>query len=154
MYFNFKCCVDLQIEDEKSRTMNRNTTKRRRMSRAKEQKMLHLLVEQGRTIKKSFLLFDDHVIFKSATSEMFKKVEKSLIHHDIDNDCDTDEEMVRDHIKCCKDELKERVNEIIKGDVLKLIRNVRGEYSGIETIEVGSDHGNSTISSYYEVLDT
>lgn len=122
------------------------------MSRAKEVKMLHLLVERGRTIKKSFLLLDDHEVFKSASTAMFKKVEKSLIHHDIDNDCDTDEEMVQDHIKSCMDELKERIKELLQGDVLKLIRNVRGEYSGIETIEAGSSQGNSTTSSWYDII--
>lgn len=61
-----------------------------------------------------------------------------MIHHDIDNDCDTDEEMVAEHVKSCLAELKEKINEVINGDVLKLIRNVREEYSGIEKIKVSS----------------
>jgi hypothetical protein len=42
--------------------------------------------------------------------------------------------MVNDHIKLCFLELKTRVNEFLDGDVLKLIRNAREEYSGIEVL--------------------
>lgn len=39
----------------------------------------------------------------------------------------------------CLDELKTRVEEFINGDALKLCRNVRNEFSGIEKIECNEE---------------
>ena len=90
--------------------------------------------------------------------------------HDQDNDAETDEELIDIHIKECKKELTRAVNEFLNGDALKLIRNVREEFSGIELIDitnetgVGDDDDDSneredhttsrTLSSWYEIVST
>ena len=55
-----------------------------------------------------------------------------MIYHEYDDDCDSDEDLVDTHIKECKKELNRAINEFLKGDAMKLIRNVRNEFSGIE----------------------
>lgn len=63
-----------------------------------------------------------------------------MIYHEVDNDCDTDEEMVEKHIKTCLQELQLRINEVVKGDLLSLVRNVREEFSGIQELEINNSH--------------
>lgn len=55
-------------------------------------------------------------------------LEENLIYHEHDDDFDTDEDIVQDHIDMCLDELKTRINEFLDGEPLKLIRNIRNEF--------------------------
>lgn len=82
-------------------------------------------------MKKPFPLFKERDIFKFASKEAFRMIEENLIIHKHDDDCDTDEEIVSDHIDMCRDELVQRINEFLDGEPLKLIRNIRNEFSGI-----------------------
>lgn len=83
-------------------------------------------------------------------------LEDNLIHHQNDDDCDTDEEIVDDHIDMCLQEIRTRIYEFLDGDALKLIRNIRGEFSGIEKIECNEreDERSSPESSWYELVST
>jgi len=80
--------------------------------------------------------------------------EENLIHHSHDDDLDTDEEIVQNHIDMCKDELRTRINEFLNGEPLKMIRNIRGEFSGIEKIDCNSreDRNSSPDSSWYDIV--
>ena len=68
-----------------------------------------------------------------------------LVDHEIDDDQDTESVQVEDHINEGISEFNARVKEYSKGDPLKLVRNLREEYSGIEPIEDKGDE-----SSWYE----
>ena len=56
----------------------------------------------------------------------------------------------------CLAELRETIETFIKGDPLKLCRNLRGEFSGIQKIEcedkADSDEGSTPDSSWYEII--
>jgi hypothetical protein len=62
---------------------------------------------------------------------------------------------VDDHVDLCLAELRETIETFIKGDPLKLCRNLRGEFSGIQKIEcedAGSDDDYTPDSSWYEII--
>lgn len=107
-------------------------------------------------MKKPFPLYNDRDIFKFASKRGFEMIEKNLIEHKHDDDCDTDEEIVDDHIDLCLGQLKDSINEFLKGEPLKLIRNIRGQFSGIERIDCNAEEdANSTPdSSWYELCST
>lgn len=82
---------------------------------------------------------------------------KNLIEHKQDDDYDTDIDVVDDHVELCLAELRETIETFIKGDPLKLCRNLRGEFSGIQKIDcednAGSDEDDYTPdSSWYEII--
>jgi hypothetical protein len=55
----------------------------------------------------------------------------------------------------CLAELRDTIETFINGDPLKLCRNARGEFSGIERIEcpeVTSDDDYTPESSWYEII--
>ena len=54
----------------------------------------------------------------------------------------------------CLDELKLRVNEFLKGEPLKMIRNTRNEFSGIQRIECNEEEeeDSEALSSWYEYV--
>ena len=83
-------------------------------------------------------------------------LEKNLIEHKNDDDLDTDEEIVNDHIDLCINQLTDAINDFLTGEPLKLIRNIRGHFSGIERIDCDKDEDlNSTPdSSWYEMCST
>lgn len=64
--------------------------------------------------------------------------------------------MVDDHVNLCLAELRETIETFIKGDPLKLCRNLRGEFSGIQKIECDdkaeSDEDYTPDSSWYEII--
>ncbi len=62
----------------------------------------HLKYRNGRAVKKPFPLFQDRDIFKFASKKEFKMLEKNLIEHKNDDDLDTDEDIVNEHIDLCK----------------------------------------------------
>lgn len=80
--------------------------------------------------------------------------EEKLIEHKHDDDYNTEEEIVDDHVEMCLEELALRINEFLKGDPLKLCRNTRNEFSGIEKIECKEeeDENSSPDSSWYEIV--
>jgi hypothetical protein len=83
-------------------------------------------------------------------------LEKNLIYHEHDDDVDTDEEIVDMHVEMCLDELKQTIDDFLNGEPLKLVRNIRGEFSVFDPIECDSDEdANSTPnSSWYEIVST
>ncbi len=54
----------------------------------------------------------------------------------------------------CLEELKIRIVEFTKGDALKLCRNARNEFSGIEKIKCNDEEEaeQSELSSFYDVV--
>ena len=57
---------------------------------------------------------------------------QNLIEHKQDDDYDTEDEVVEDHILMCLEELEYTIEAFVNGDnPLKLCRNARGEFSGI-----------------------
>lgn len=94
-------------------------------------RVLYLRMLRDRRIKRAFPLYDDRDIFKTKNKELYETLRSNLIDHKQDDDYDTDEEVVIDHIDMCLEELKETIETFILGDPLKLCRNARGEFSGI-----------------------
>lgn len=66
-------------------------------------------------------------------------LEENLISHAHDDDQDTDEELVQDHVSMCLDELKDTIHNFLNGEPLKLIRNIRGEFNVFEKFDCNSD---------------
>ena len=106
-------------------------------------------------MRHAFPLYNDRDIFKCATKECQELLDKNLIEHKQDDDYDTDIDVVDDHVDMCLAELRETIETFINGDPLKLCRNARGEFSGIQKIECldnGSDDDYTPDSSWYEVI--
>jgi hypothetical protein len=77
-----------------------------------------------------------------------------LIEHKQDDDYDTDQSVVDDHVEMCLQELRETIDNFVNGDPLKLCRNARNEFSGIQRIECREeeDLASSPDSSWYELV--
>eukprot|EP00347_Sterkiella_histriomuscorum_P021534 403333640 len=106
--------------------------------------------------KRPFKLFQDRQIFAFTSKDQFKMLEENLIQHEHDDDCDTDEDIVEDHIGMCLEELKTRIDEFLNGSPLKLIRNIRGEFQVFERFECNTDEdvNSSPDSSWYELVSS
>jgi hypothetical protein len=89
-------------------------------------------------MKRSFPLYDEKDLFVCSSKKIYKEL-TNLIEHKHDDDCDTDEEIVDDHVDLCLDELKLRINEFLNGNPLELIRNIREEFSGLQRIECNEE---------------
>jgi len=128
--------------------------KQRRLNRKAE--VLWLRLQKGRRNRRAFPLYNDREIFKCATRECQELLDKNLIEHKQDDDYDTDIDVVDDHVDLCLAELRDTIYTFIKGDALKLCRNLRGEFSGIQKIEcnepAGSDDEYTPDSSWYEII--
>ena len=107
-------------------------------------------------MKKPFPLCRDRDVFKFATKSAFRMLEKNLIEHKNDDDLDTDEEIVDEHIDLCHKQLKDAIDEFLSGEPLKLVRNIRGHFSGIERIDCDEeeDQNSTPDSSWYEMCST
>lgn len=106
--------------------------------------------------RKCFPLYNERQVYDFNNKKAFKLIEDNLIDHKHDDDCDTDEEIVNDHIDLCMQQLKTSIEEFLKGEPLRLIRNLREHYSGIERIDCNEEEDiNSTPdSSWYEMCST
>lgn len=113
-----------------SNLSSRWTTKQRKFNPSC--KLIWLKQKRGmRVFKRSFPLYEDSQIFKCPSKKSRDMIKSNLIEHKADDDCETDEEIVQEHIELCLDELKQRINEFLEGEPLKMIRNIREEFSGI-----------------------
>lgn len=83
-------------------------------------------------------------------------LEENLIYHDQDDDCETDEEIVENHVDMCLNELRERIDEFLNGNPLRLVRNIRNEFQIFEPIDCNSeeDLNRSPYSSWYEMVSS
>ncbi|CDW73222.1 UNKNOWN [Stylonychia lemnae] len=138
---------------------SRVTTKKRKINPQAQVKWLKKPTygyknQKGRNMKQAFKMYKDTEIFRFRSKQQFKMLEENLIHHSHDDDLDTDEEIVTNHIEMCLDELRTRINEFLQGEPLKMIRNIRGEFSGIEKFDCNSkeDRLSSPESSWYEIV--
>jgi len=77
---------------------------------------------------------------------------KNLIVHKQDDDYDTDLDVVDDHVDMCLEELRETIENFVNGDPLKLCRNARGEFSGLQRIDCEGEEDSSPESSWYEIV--
>ena len=67
---------------------------------------------------------------------MNQLLSKNLIEHKQDDDYDTDIDVVDDHVEMCLNDLRAAIEVFVSSDdPLKLCRNLRGEYSGIERLD-------------------
>ena len=67
---------------------------------------------------------------------MKELLSKNLIEHKQDDDYDTDIDVVDDHVEMCLNDLRAAIEQFVSGeDPLKICRNLRGEYSGIERLD-------------------
>lgn len=102
-----------------------------------------------------FPLYKDSAVFKCKTKEMKELLSKNLIEHKQDDDYDTDLDVVDDHVEMCLNDLREAIEAFVSAeDPLKLCRNLRGEYSGIERLECKEDEEaeETPNSSWYEFV--
>lgn len=104
-------------------------------------------------LKRPFPLYNDRDIFVTTKKECFDLLTTKLIEHKQDDDYDTDIDVVDDHVEMCLQELKETIETFVLGDPLKLCRNARGEFSGIQRIDCKEeeDLASSPDSSWYEM---
>lgn len=104
-------------------------------------------------LKKAFPLYDDREIFKTSNKENYDLLTTKLIEHKQDDDYDTDIDVVDDHVEMCLEELRETIENFVNGDPLKLCRNARGEFSGIQRIDCREeeDLASSPDSSWYDM---
>ena len=109
-------------------------------------------------MRRPFPLYNDGDIFKCTSKEIQDALNKNLIAHDKDDDYDTPIETVDDHVEMCLAELKEDIERYVAtDDPLKLCRNARGEFSGIQRIECKQhddecESESTPDSSWYEII--
>ena len=82
-------------------------------------------------MRRPFPLYQDKDVFKTNNKECYDMLRNNLIVHKQDDDYDTDQDVVDDHVDMCLSELKETIENFVNGDPLKLCRNARGEFSGL-----------------------
>ena len=75
-------------------------------------------------MKRPFPLYQESQVFRAAKKNILDK----LIDRQIDDDYETDEELVEHHKQMCLKELKVRIGQFINGDALDLCRNIRNEF--------------------------
>ena len=78
-----------------------------------------------------------------------------MIEHKQDDDYDTDIDVVDDHVEMCLNDLREAIETFVQAeDPLKLCRNLRGEYSGIERLDCKEQEelDETPNSSWYEFI--
>ena len=110
---------------------DRLAAKQRRLNPKSE--ILSLKLQKGKRMRHPFPLYRDADIFKCKSKEMSDLLSKNLIEHKQDDDYDTDIDVVDDHVEMCLNDLRSAIEEFVAAeDPLKLCRNLRGEYSGIE----------------------
>ena len=105
-------------------------------------------------MRRPFPLYEDRQIFKTSNKACYDLLKKNLIEHKQDDDYDTDLDVVDDHVDMCLEELRETIDNFVNGDPLKLCRNARGEFSGLQRIECleEEDLASSPESSWYEIV--
>ena len=141
-----------ETESNANCSQSTQPTKQRKINLKSE--LLWLKVDKSKPMRKPFRLYNDRAIFNCKSKEIGKMLEQNLIEHKQDDDVDSEAEIVEKHIEMCKDELKTRIQEFLDGDALKLCRNIRNEFSGIEKIECKEeeDINSSPDSSWYEIV--
>lgn len=145
-------CEFIDIQNNSGMESRGRSTKQRKINN--KQNVLFLKLKRGRAQNKPFLLVNDKDVFKRSSKKQLDLSKQKLIDHECDDDCDTDEEVITEHISECLKELKRAILEFIDGDALKLCRNARNEFSGIEPIEIldFDDKETSALSSWYDVV--
>jgi len=87
-------------------------------------------------MKIPFALYDEKDLFPRKSRQMTEMLKTHLIEHKQDDDYDTDIDVVDDHVEMCLNDLREAITDFIGSeDPLKMCRNLRGEFSGIERLE-------------------
>jgi hypothetical protein len=104
-------------------------------------------------MRKPFPLFKDSEIFRAGKKN--SHILGKLIEHKQDDDFDTDIEVVDDHVDMCFNELKETIEKfVIAEDPLKLCRNARNEFNGLQRIDCIEEEDLLSIpnSSWYDLV--
>lgn len=114
-----------------------------------------LRIQKGKRMKRPFPIVNDADVYRNCTRDMKQLLSENLIEHKQDDDYDTDIDVVDDHVEMCLNDLREAIEEFVSApDPLKLCRNLRGEFSGIERYECKDEEEveDTPNSSWYEFI--